>query len=133
MIDLRTVSNDIFTIQAFPAQNNQFVELLDAETLRLSRKLADKFHRKIVEVYFDKKLDFVQLVAVSLDNEETCFHFSKTGTRKIASLATELGANAKYPIKYVGYFCEPDQVWRGQRVKDPFAHSATVSHRKKKS
>lgn len=135
MIDLRTLSNDIFTIQAFPAQSNQsaFVTLQDAETLHLSKQLVDKFHGKTVAVYFDKKLDFIQLVAVSLDNKEVCFRFPQNGTRKIDSLATKLGANTKYPIKYVGYFCESDQVWRGQRVKDPFAHSATASRRKKKS
>lgn len=133
MLNLRTLSNDLFTVQVFPAQksSSSFVIFREDGTLHLSGQIASKLYGKKIIVLFDKKCEFVQ---ISVDDgehpEETCLVFPKNGTCKIEPVSSGI---IKFPAKYVGYFCEKDKVWRGQRLEDPFGKSAPISRRKKKN
>lgn len=133
MLNLRTLSNDLFTIQVFPAQKNSssFVILKDDGTLHLSGQIATQLYGKELIVLFDKKYEFVQIsVADSESPKETCLVFPKNGTCKIEPVSSGM---IQLPAKYVGYFCEKDKVWRGQRLEDPFGKSVLASRRKKKN
>lgn len=133
MLNLRTLSNDLFTVQIFPAQRNSssFVIFKADGTLHLSGQIAHKLSGKKLSVHVDKKGEFVQISVNEGDcPEETCLVFPKTGTCKIEPVSSSI---IKLPAKYVGYFCENDKVWRGQRLEDPFGKSAPTFQRKKKN
>lgn len=133
MLNLRTLSNDLFTVQVLPAQKNSssFVILKTDGTLHLSGQIAKELYGKGIIVLFDKKYEFVQISVNNGDYpEETCLVFPKNGTCKIELVSSNI---IKLPAKYVGYFCEKDKVWRGQRLEDPFGNSAPASRRKKKN
>lgn len=133
MVNLRTLSNDLFTVQVFPAQKNSsaFVIFKADGTLHLSGQIANKLYGKSIIVLFDENYEFIQISVNNGDRpEETCLVFPKTGTCKIEPVSSSI---IKLPAKYVGYFCENDKVWRGQRLEDPFGKSATASRRKKKN
>ena len=133
MLDLRTLSNELFTDQVFPVQrkSSSFVILRADGTIHLSGQIANKLYGKEVIVLFDKKREFIQIaINDGRAPKETCLVFPKSGTCKIE---LSLFNATKFPAKYVGYFCEKDKVWRGQRLEDPFGKSVPASHRKKKS
>lgn len=133
MLDLRTLSNDLFTVQVLPAQRNlsSFVVFKTDGTLHLSGQIANKLFGKKLSVRIDKKCEFVQISVNDGEHpEETCLVFPKNGTCKIEPVSFGI---IKLPAKYVGYFCEKDKVWRGQRLENPFGKSAPASHRKRKN
>ena len=131
MLNLRTLSNDLFTVQVFPAQKNSssFVILKEDGTFHASGQIANVLRGKELVVLFDKKYELLQ-ISVNDGNhpKETCLVLPKNGTCKIEPV---LSSTIKFPVKYVGYFCEKDKVWRGQRLEDPFGKSVPAFRRKK--
>ena len=133
MLNLRTLSNDLFTIPVYPAQkiSTSFVLLKADGTLHLSGQIAKAFYGKELDIRFDKRYDLIQIsINDGTRSKDECLIFPKNGSRKIEPLSLNC---SKFPIKYIGYFCEKGKVWRGQHVEDPFEKSAPISLRKKKN
>jgi len=133
MLNLRTLSNDLFTVQVFPVQksSSSFVIFKEDGTLHASGQITNIFYGKELVVLFDKKYELLQISVNDGEHpKETCLVLHKNGTCKIEPVSSSA---IKFPAKFVGYFCEKDKVWRGQRLEDPFGKSAPASRRKKKS
>lgn len=135
MLDLKSMSDAEFCVVVTPPVPRATMQVTLHETgkVALSRKLAEQFSGKPVDIRFNKARTAIQLSSLPEPSGDHLIVFPKNGRRSIPSAAEQLRAAAvALPVVFRSYDLPENGKWRGARQENPTQKSSASSRSAKK-
>lgn len=135
MLDLKNMSDAEFCVVVTPPVPRAILQVTLHENGKviLSRKLAEQFSGRPVDIRFNRERTAIQIACLPEPSGNYAILFPKNGRRSIPSAADQLRAAAvALPVVFRSYDLPENGKWRGARQENPTKKSSASSRSTKR-